>query len=329
MRSLSPILAALLIAGCSDQSPEPRPRPPGALPSGAEAMSLLGHPLSNAPVAPEKRAEREQLVEAARAMPESAPDRAVLLGRRLAYLGRYQDAIKAFTDGLARTPDDPRLLRHRGHRYVNTRRFDLAVADLERAAHLVEGKPDEVELDVQPNPKVAPVNSLQASIWYHLGLAYYLTADYAKAERAWREGLKLADNPDKTSSASYWLYLALRRLGRHDEAKKLLDPIRADWKLVESGSYHTLLLVFRGDKRADDVLAEVRKDPEPVPFPTVAYGLCAWYSFEGDEARAEALRQEIVKGPMWPAFGFIAAEAELARAAAATRAATTRTPGYR
>ena len=196
---------------------------------------------------------------------------------------------------------------------MNTRRFDLARADLEKAARLIAGKPDEPELDVEPKPDVPPVNSLHASIWYHLGLAYYLTRDYAGAERTWREGLKIADNPDKTCSVSYWLYLALRRLGRHDDAKKLLEPIRADWKLVESGSYQKLLLVFRGDLKADEVLDAVRKDPEPVPFPTVGYGLCAWYSFEGDEAKADALRREIVKGPMWPAFGFIAAEAELAR----------------
>jgi tetratricopeptide (TPR) repeat protein len=316
MRLLSPLTwilgLALVATGCSDKPSEPRLKPPVPLAPGAEAMSLLGQPLSNAPIPSDKRAEREKLVEEAKAMPADAPDRALILGRRLAYAGRYQDAIAAFTEGLAKNPDDVRLLRHRGHRYINTRRFDAAIADLERAARLIQGKPDEVEPEVQPNPKAGPVNSLHASIWYHLGIARYLTRNFQGAERAWREGLKIADNPDKKSSTSYWLYLALRRLGQYEEAKKLLDTIDPKWTLVESGSYHKLLLVFRGDRKADDVLAEVRKDPEPVPFPTVAYGLCAWYSLEGDDRKADALRREIVKGPMWPAFGFIAAEAELA-----------------
>ena len=71
--------------------------------------------------------------------------------------------------------------------------------------------------------------------------------------------------------------------------------------------------MFRGDRQANEVLEAARQDPEPVPFPTVAYGLTAWFSFNGDEQRADSLRREIVKGPMWPAFGFIAAETELAR----------------
>lgn len=277
---------------------------------------MSGHTFTAPPLTPDKLAEREKLLEEARAMqPGDSPDRAILVGRRLSHLGRHQEAIAEFTKAITQHPRDARLLRHRGHRYVTTRRFDLAIADLERAAGLIAGTPDEIEPDTQPNPKAGPVNTLHSSIWYHLGLAYYLTRDFANAERCWREGVRLADNPDKVCSTSYWLYLALRRLGRHDEAQKLLAPIQSDWKLVESGSYQALLLVFRGERRADAILEAARNDPEPVPFPTVAFGLSEWFSFNRDEARADALRREIVKGSMWPAFGFIAAEAELAKSA--------------
>ncbi|MCA9299888.1 MAG: tetratricopeptide repeat protein, partial [Phycisphaerales bacterium] len=75
----------------------------------------------------------------------------IWLGRRLAYLGRYDEAIRTFTAGLEDHPDSYRLLRHRGHRYLTTRRFDEAVADLERARGLIEGVPDAVEPDGAPN----------------------------------------------------------------------------------------------------------------------------------------------------------------------------------
>ena len=42
-------------------------------------------------------------------------------GRRLAYLGRYEEAIRIFSHGLVHHPTDARLLRHRGHRWITLR----------------------------------------------------------------------------------------------------------------------------------------------------------------------------------------------------------------
>jgi tetratricopeptide (TPR) repeat protein len=75
------------------------------------------------------------------------------LGRRTAYLGRFEEAIEIFTRGLVLHPDDPRLLRHRGHRWITVRRFDRAIEDLERAVRRVAGQPDRVEPDGQPNAR--------------------------------------------------------------------------------------------------------------------------------------------------------------------------------
>ena len=94
-----------------------------------EATSLLGVPLYAPALAPERKKALDADLEKATAefvkSPDSA-DAAVWLGRRYAYLGRYRDAIDAFTSGLARHPNDARLLRHRGHRYVSVRELDKA-----------------------------------------------------------------------------------------------------------------------------------------------------------------------------------------------------------
>ena len=128
----------------------------GSGPDGGkpEATSLLGVPLFAPALAPERQKALDADLTKATAEfvkdPKSA-DAAVWLGRRYAYLGRYRESIDAFTRGLAAHPDDPRLLRHRGHRYITTRQYDKAVADLSRAAELVKGKKDAARARLRPD----------------------------------------------------------------------------------------------------------------------------------------------------------------------------------
>src|ERR1700741_2417376 len=69
------------------------------------------------------------------------PDALIWVGRRLAYMGRYMEAIDIFSEGVRRFPNDARMYRHRGHRYIPPRQLDKAIPDLERAARLMAGKP--------------------------------------------------------------------------------------------------------------------------------------------------------------------------------------------
>src|SRR5215213_4686900 len=59
-------------------------------------------------------------------------------------------------EDLPKNPDDPRLYRHRGHRYITVRDLGPAILDFEKAARLIEGRPDEVESDGLPNSKNIP-----------------------------------------------------------------------------------------------------------------------------------------------------------------------------
>ena len=104
------------------------------------------------PLTREIRCEFEAKLTEARknAEAESTADNLIWLGRRIAYLGHYKDAIKVFTEGAGKFPDDPRFLRHRGHRLITLRCFDLAIVDFNHAAKLIKGKPDEVEPDGLP-----------------------------------------------------------------------------------------------------------------------------------------------------------------------------------
>jgi tetratricopeptide (TPR) repeat protein len=312
MRLFCIALAAGLLASCAT-APAPRPDSELYLPPDVEAMSLLGKPLLRPTFPPEVQKKREEeLAQAQRdydANPNSA-DAIIWLGRRQAYLGLYRDAIATFTEGIRKHQDDARMYRHRGHRYITVRQFRNAIQDLEFAALLVRGKPDEVEPDGQPNARNIPTGSLQSNIFYHLGLAYYLLGDFDHALREYRRCLALATNPDRLVSTSHWLYMTLRRLGRVKEAEKVLEPIGSSLDVIENVSYHKLLLMYGGEIAPEEL---ARQDPNSTEGATILYGIGNWYFYNGPPEKAYPVWQKIVAGSQWSTFGYIGAEVELAR----------------
>ena len=280
-----------------------------------EAWSLLSEPLFP-PALPEKvLADRLEKLEIAREAFEAdsgALDAVVWLGRRTAYLGRYRDAVAIYSDGLESFPGEPELYRHRGHRYISLRRFDDAVRDLEHAARLVEGLPDRVEPDGLPNARNIPTSTLHSNIWYHLGLAYYLRGDLDNAARCYRECLKFSKNPDMLCATTHWLYMTLRRSGDEREAERLLEPIHAGMDVIENHAYHRLLLMYKGELSTQELMREADSH-DGINLATVGYGVANWQLYNGRRDEARSTLRRVLKGEQWPAFGFIAAEADFRR----------------
>jgi len=303
----------LLLAGCAGRGEGRRDR---VLPEGAETFSLLGKPLFPPELGPEEREKRRANLERARAAYKRDPsdvDAIIWLGRRTAYLGRYRDAVTIFTGGIRRFPQEPRLYRHRGHRYITLRRFEDAIWDLDRAARLVEGQEDRVEPDGLPNARNEPRSTLQTNIGYHLGLARFLRAEYREAQTAYRECRRLAANDDMLVAVSHWLWMTQRRLGLPGEAEKTLVPIRADMDVIENHDYHRLLLLYKGEIEPEELLEQFLGQGGEIGGATIGFGLANWFRVTGERRRAEAILERIVAETPWPAFGHIAAEADLAR----------------
>lgn len=285
-------------------------------PQKPEATSLLGRPLIPTPPSAEAKRQLDENLARAEAVYGRNPDDAdatIWLGRRTAYLGRYREAIEIYTDGIEKHPDDARMYRHRGHRYITVRELDRAIADLTKAAQLVANRPDEVEPDGQPNARNIPTSTLNSNIYYHLALAHYLTADFAGSLDAWRQCLRFSKNPDMLVATSHWLFMTLRRLSRADEAQKVLEPINADMDIIENGSYHKLLLMYKGLQSAESLLESAAAGG--LDAVTIGYGVANWHFYNGRRDQAVALFRKIVDAHerQWPGFGYIAAEAELAR----------------
>jgi tetratricopeptide (TPR) repeat protein len=313
MRTVLPLLIALALVGCA--TPEKKVDLADIDTEGPvqQAVSLLGKPLYPMTLDPEVRDERmRNLVEAIAAF-EADPqdvDAIIWLGRRYAYLGRYDLAIDTFTTGLERYPNSYRLLRHRGHRYITTRQFDLAIADLERAAAMSEGFADEIEPDGLPNRLNQPTSTDKTNIHYHLGLARYLTENYVGALEAYDKCLEFTDNPDMLVATVYWMYLTQQRAGQGEFASMILEPITPELEIIENEAYHKLLLLYKDLIGPGDV---VGRAGDEIQSSTAAYGVAQWHAMEGNAELSKELLMRIVADPAWPAFGHIAAEADLSR----------------
>jgi tetratricopeptide (TPR) repeat protein len=307
----------MLTIGCAGAEERSRAGIDAGTADSLQAISLFGEALFAPGLAPEVRAEREAQLAEARAAYELAPndaDAIIWLGRRTAYLGDYRGAIAIYGEGIAKHPDDPRFYRHRGHRYITVREFDRASADLERAVQLIAGTVDQTEPDGMPNARNIPTSTLHFNVWYHLGLAYYLTGDFEKALRAYRECLAVSSNPDMQVATSHWLYVTLRRLGREAEAAAVLGPIYAGMDIIENTSYHRLLLMYRGELSADDLLTQAGSE-DATDDATLGYAVGNWHLYNGRPQQAAELFRAVLDGPQWPAFGYIAAEADFRRLA--------------
>ena len=241
------------------------------------------------------------------------PETIIWLGRRTAYLGRFSEAIAVYTRGIHKFPRDARLYRHRGHRHITLRHFELAIKDLENAASLITRRRDEAEPDGLPNVRNIPTSTLNSNIWYHLGLAYYLSGDFKKALAAYRECLKFSTNPDMLSATSHWLYMTLRRLDRPQEAKRVLAAISAEMDIIENHDYHRLLLMYQGGGSPETLLEEAHKSASALSFPSVGYGVGNWYLYHNRREEAARIFRIILGSSSCASFGYIAAEAEMKR----------------
>ncbi len=301
------LLCSLLSVSCADDNSSQSPAP--------QAYSLLDNkPLYPLDFSPATRARLDSNLTVARRRYEQEPDNPehiIWYGRRLAYLMRYREAIDIFSKGIEKFPQNYKLLRHRGHRYISIREFDRAVADLQRAADLAAPFPDEIEPDGAPNKYNIPRSTTKSNIWYHLGLAWYLKGEFRKALQSFEKALEFSRNDDTFCATADWIYMCSRRLGDEQRAEEILQKITPEMDILENDAYHARLLMYKGLKSAQELLRPGTSDP--IQLATYGYGVGNYYLAGGDTSRAESIFRDILAGPYWSAFGYIAAEADLHR----------------
>lgn len=216
-------------------------------------------------------------------------DRLLALGLAQAGVRQYREAIATFTRAIELAPDRAILYRWRGHRYLSVRELERARADLERGLAL---------------------DSTCYGCLYHLGIVRYVTGDFAGAAEAFARGLPLAPDSGERAGSIDWLWMSLSRAGRRADARAHLARHATD-SLPVDNAYTRRLRLYRGDIGQDQVLSPT--DTGDVALATLAYGVGNWHLLAGDTTGAREWFARAVASGGWPAFGFIAAEAELRR----------------
>ena len=295
LRLAAAFLAMLLLPGAGLAQ-----TPPSAATSG-HAHSLIGTPLRNPDWSPQTIAYLEKDVEIARAVLEIAPEREdsyIWLGRRLAYLNRFDEAIEVFTRGLEKFPDSYKLLRFRGRKLARTRQFEAALADYTRGIALVEGIQDSYEPDGLINARNQFLGSYRSNLHYYHAQTSWAVGDYATTlagmERSASE--PLVQNEDHQIAIRYWRYLALRKLGRHEEARAAVADTPQDLELLENDSYYDGVRFLQGRLDAGAVLAKGDA--------VSSFAVAMEHLFRGELADAERLLERIIADSpqgFWPA----------------------------
>lgn len=215
-------------------------------------------------------------------------ERFIQLGVAQSGARQFREAIQTFTRALAVAPDDPMLYRWRGHRYLSVRELDRATEDLTRGLRL---------------------DSTNYGILYHLGIVRYVRGDFAGAAEAFAQAQPRAPDAGELAGATDWLWMSLMRAGRAADAKAMLA--RRPDSLPTTNAYARRLKLYRGEIGPDEVVTPA--DTADVQAATLAYGVGNWHLIRGDTTSARAWFQRSIRSGGWPAFGFIASEAELRR----------------
>jgi tetratricopeptide (TPR) repeat protein len=277
-----------------------------------QALSLFGEPLYA------QLDESGEVAEQDLVLLEDPSDveRLIASGRIRRNHWQYREEMAFYTQALQIAPDDWRLPRFRGHRFLSVREFEAGIQDLERAREL------------------APMNW---DVAYHLGLAYFLAGRFGDAADEYLRCLDLAEDPEARAASApgfrscsenaddpeslvamaEWAVRALQRVGRDAEAQVLVERIPDDLDIQENIAYYHNLLLDQGGKTEDELLSP---GPDaPYRLETVGFGVANRQLARGDTTTARELLERLVEDPWWPGFGRLAAEVELARLQGLTR----------
>lgn len=212
----------------------------------------------------------------------------IQLGTAMAGPRQFREAIETFTRGLEIDPSNAMLYRWRGHRYLSVREYDRAIADFTRGLSL---DPDNY------------------GIWYHLGVWRFIHGDFVAAAVAFARAQRIAPEAGELAGSVDWRWMSLARAGHLAAADSLLRA-RPD-SLQTNNAYRQRLRLYRGEIGPDAVITSA--DTGDVAVATLSYGVGNWYLVRGDTARARSWFERAIASGGWPAFGFMAAEADVRR----------------
>ncbi|MGB4138147.1 MAG: tetratricopeptide repeat protein [Microbacterium sp.] len=270
-------------------------------------------------------------------------DRYIIAARLKGYLDEHDESVALLTEAIEKHPDDVRLRRFRGHRRISIRDFDGAVDDFRRAVQGLESIEDgyelyqhEVEKDVtsllldrdeEVRAQFLPMSAadgaesiysttFRAAVWYHLGVALYLRGDVEECLEVFERSFQESHHAEGWVASLDWLYMALRRLGRTDEADDVLERFRRLTEVDESDpGYTERMRLYAGERTPEQIIGV--DSSRSLVNATQLYGVGNWLLYNGRRDEAHDVFRQVLDTQARYAFAYIAAEAELADTALA------------
>lgn len=303
MRAQFTVLVVSLLVACGGPRSESEKPESAAEP---ETLSFSGQPLYARPADSAAVIKCDSLLAAIRQKETLTEDDFLSMGRALSGIGQFRRQVETYTEGLGHFPDSYRLLRHRGHRYINLRQLDKAIADLARAEELIRDQPPVYEYDAAGKPGA----TYQHQIWYHIGLYHFLKRDYAQGAEAFEKSLATAYTGSDKAGASDWLYNCYMRAGEKEKAAATAKPFTPDFDIENKDyPYYRRLLLYNGAIQATELVDENKAISEMTLYEmTKLYGLANFYLYQGDTAKAKTLYNKILESPEWQGFAYASAE---------------------
>jgi pentatricopeptide repeat protein len=294
------------------------------IPRQPETYSLYGEPLYKSPIMlwlPEEPEAYEAKIkelnndylEAKKdyAANQDDPEKLLWFARKTEILGNFMESTGLYSVGIKKWPDNSQFYRFRGHRFALLRRLDLAIADFNKAAELIEGKEDIPEVYASgPNPDKLGISSFNWNVYYHQGFTYIAAGMFKEAEEAYWKCFDNIDVVESTVSTTHWIIMALLRQGKKDKVQELLDKIELDMSLVEVGAYYDTLKMYKGVYTPDELL-DMYREKGGVSFMVPAQAIANMYLAEGKTEKAVELYKELHEKGNWTGGVHLIAEAEL------------------
>ena len=306
MRNFFPLIAIVVLASCSkpkeaaiatESAPEP------------ETYSFAGNPLFAKPVDSIAQFKSDSAIAAIKSKGELSEEDYIEISRQLLAVNHFKKAVENFSEGIEKYPSSFKLLRHRGHRYLNLRQPDKAIVDLNKAEELIRTQPEVWEYDGSGKPTA----TYQHQIWYHIGLYHYLKRNYTESAAAYEKSLAFTKEGNNIAGASDWLYNAYQRSGQKDKITGLLKPFTLDFTIENKDyPYFRRLLLFNGVIKPEELVDDAKPIGEMTLLEvTKLYGLANWHAYKGNKEKANELYKKVLESKEWPGFAYACAELDV------------------
>jgi len=304
MKNTCALLALLLLLNCSTHKTG-TPAEPG-LSQQPEAISFAGKPLLRKIADSASLAKSDSLIAAIHAKTELTEDDYIAIGRALSATSRFKMAAENYSEGLSKYPKSYKLLRHRGHRYINLHQLDKAITDLTKAEELI--RPEKEVFEYDETGKQGP--SYQHQIWYHIGVYHFLKKEYTLSAMDFEKSLAAAHAGKDIAGASDWLYNAYQRSGEKEKAANVLKRITPDMAIEDKEyPYFRRLLLYKGSIKPEELVdAGMPIEKMSLLHITKLYGLANWHLYKGDKDIADSIHKKILLSKEWAGFAYLEAE---------------------